>query len=644
MPAPHVDIENPAGVRQGGGPFTDATNIRLTRRLSKAGTVAIDVPAADPKTALLVAKQIMRVRAMRGGVQADIGAGIIDSITARVHPPDPLMLTVAGDDILSELANRRVIGAGNVPLILNETGVSTGTNPATTAAALTAIMAHAPAGWTLDSTTYGSVGTTTNASTSVTGVTNIKNITENGPVIGTGIPAGATATAVNLITNAVTLSVPATASATVALSGSTAYHQFGTETVLAAFIWLATAVGEQFRLGTGRQVVWLYKQQPTSGLRAISQGDSTALATNTSVVLIDTLEEVADTHAAITRIYPYGAGNGTARVTLAGATWTPPTGYSIDTTNNYIAYTATDGVNRIDDIVTYNSISTIGTGSAHAISAANQLAQTTYEDLRRRVVATKTYRLTVTKIDADIAPGNTVWVRYRKVVDSYVATNINADLVVLENSTTFDAATGVANAQLTLATVDRWPTTGVASVVLGLSNGASASSSNVQVAQRALTSDTADLATTTAADTITARYTTIAAQSIANNTITNVNFDTLVDDPSSLVTTGAGWAFTAPATGRYHVSASVMFAATTTWALGTKNGQLYLYVDGVLICYLDYNDSREAGTSQFMLLHGSDTAYVVAGQTIQVRVRQSSGGALVLLNSALGNYIAVSLL
>lgn len=417
MPALRVDLEDTAGTRQGSGPLTSVSNVRITRRLSKAGTVAFDVPAADPKAALLIAKRVARVRSVRAGASVDLGAGIVDSITVRGRGSDPPLLTVAGDDLLSELANRRV---------LNLTISDGSGGPVAIATALASIMALAPAGWTIDTATYTT-------------------------------------------------------------SSSTVYHQFGNETVLAALIWVANALGEQFRLGTGREVVWLYKQQPASGLRAIQTGDPVALAGNTSVVLIESLDEVQDTHATVTRIYPYGAGNATARVTLEHATWSAPGGYAIDTVNNFIKYTAADTANRIDDVQTYNAIAEIGTAAADRVSAANQLAVATYEDLRRRIVAVKTYRSTVTKVDAAIQPGATLRVQYRRTIGGYVAVNINADLVVLEVATSFDT-NGIASAALTLSTVDLWPASG-ASVVQNAVSHASTNSSTTQVAERARTAD-----------------------------------------------------------------------------------------------------------------------------------------------------------
>jgi hypothetical protein len=411
MPNISIDLESAAGARQGSGPLTSASNLKTVQRLSKAGTVSFDMPCSDPKAADVIAKRVVRPHTLRNGAVVALPAGIVDSIAVRGRGADPPLLTIAGDDILSELVNRRVLGLG----IDNGSG-----GPVAIATALASIMALAPSGWTIDTSTYTA-------------------------------------------------------------SGATVYKKFGNETVLAALIWVANAVGEQFRLGTGKQIVWLYHDQPVSGLRATQTGDPVALAGNTAVLLIDALEEVADTHTVITRLYPYGAGNEAARVTLAHATYTPPAGYTLDAVNNFIKYDSADATNRIEDVVTINTIAEIGTTATDQISASNQLAVAAYEELRRRIVAVKTYKLTVTKLDAEIKVGETINVSYRKTIDGYVAVNIDANLVVLEVSLSYGAS-GVPSAALTVATVDRYPVTGAAGVVQSMAGNQQAQSGTVQKA------------------------------------------------------------------------------------------------------------------------------------------------------------------
>jgi len=85
MPALRVDLETSAGVKVGSGPLIRATNVRVTRRLSKAGTVAFDFPASDRKAANIASKQIAKVWTRRAGAQVAVAAGIVDNIAAREY-------------------------------------------------------------------------------------------------------------------------------------------------------------------------------------------------------------------------------------------------------------------------------------------------------------------------------------------------------------------------------------------------------------------------------------------------------------------------------------------------------------------------------------------------------------------------------
>lgn len=427
------------------------------------------------------------------------------------------------------------------------------------------------------------------------------------------------------------------------------YLAFSGETVLAALGKLASQLGDHFRYEfdaiTGNILHWLPKSTApvASGIRAVGNVPNPSRI-GSDTCLITHLNRKRDGSKRFTRVEAFGGGNQAARLTLSGASYTLPAGYSYETETiggehrYWIKYDAADTIQRIDAEQTFNDVTAISTVTGHALSAANALAQTAAVWLQRHIDVYYSYDLEVTAVSQAIVPGMTI----RAVYDDFSAGRripmVDADLVVLGAKKRLDTEGTARIVSLTLANSDRWPEDDN-HLIAGTAVRTQSQSTHLQPVVRA------DFATTTAADVITVRYTTAAAQSIPGSTITVVNFDTMADDPSSLVTTGAGWVFTAPVTGRYRVDASVMFAATTTWALGTRNGQLYLYVNGALQSYLDYNDSREAGTAQFLLLHGSDTAYVLAGQTIQIQVRQSSsGGALQLLNSALGNYVSVALM
>lgn len=137
-----------------------------------------------------------------------------------------------------------------------------------------------------------------------------------------------------------------------------------------------------------------------------------------------------------------------------------------------------------------------------------------------------------------------------------------------------------------------------------------------------------------------ARYKTGGGQSIGNNTVTIVNYDTVTVDPLTAVTTGAAWKFTAPFAGQYKVSAAILWAATTTWT-DTEAGALYLYLNGAQYSFLDYKSSYGTASSVFMRLGGMDTIQLAEGDYIDIRALQTSGGTLAMHNDANFNWVNV---
>lgn len=142
---------------------------------------------------------------------------------------------------------------------------------------------------------------------------------------------------------------------------------------------------------------------------------------------------------------------------------------------------------------------------------------------------------------------------------------------------------------------------------------------------------------------VVAAYTTNAGQSIPTgggmNTI--VNFDTLVVDARGAVTTGAGWQFVAPAAGVYAVLARITFATSTTWA-ESEVARLRIFVNGAPGAVLGQENGRDfSASTQEMSAGGPATVVLAAGDALDLRAAQTSGGALALLNSHAFNHVAI---
>ncbi len=139
---------------------------------------------------------------------------------------------------------------------------------------------------------------------------------------------------------------------------------------------------------------------------------------------------------------------------------------------------------------------------------------------------------------------------------------------------------------------------------------------------------------------IVGRATTQAAQSIANATTTIVNYDIVGTDTHSAITSGATWKFTAPHTAHYAIAASLALVPSATWATG-ESCLLTVFRSGVIFTYLDFRDMYGGAVAMAMRVGGMTTVPMTAGQYLDIRVNQTSGGALAMISSVLQNHVAI---
>ena len=119
------------------------------------------------------------------------------------------------------------------------------------------------------------------------------------------------------------------------------YKEFANETGLAALVKLAEMTGEHFRAATDGtlRVVWLQFDSPQTEIRLVDGGGPT-LHKSRAVAIIEDIEVDDDGEGIVNRIYPVGAGQHDAELTLAAATMVMPAGYTMNTANNYIEWDA----------------------------------------------------------------------------------------------------------------------------------------------------------------------------------------------------------------------------------------------------------------------------------------------------------------
>lgn len=120
-----------------------------------------------------------------------------------------------------------------------------------------------------------------------------------------------------------------------------------------------------------------------------------------------------------------------------------------------------------------------------------------------------------------------------------------------------------------------------------------------------------------ASEVIAARYTSDAAQSIANTGFQIVNFEDKTYDTHNAVTTGASWKFTAPAPGKYELSVTINYSSAT-YAVG-NSADVSIYKNGSSYSVGPTWEAQAAVTVQASNSY-TDAVELNAGEYIDVRV------------------------
>ena len=138
--------------------------------------------------------------------------------------------------------------------------------------------------------------------------------------------------------------------------------------------------------------------------------------------------------------------------------------------------------------------------------------------------------------------------------------------------------------------------------------------------------------------TVAAKAETDTAQSIPNITTTIINFEDVVYDTHDKITIGASWEYDVPSSGKYKVHAQVTSTTGGGWAAGEQYN-LAIHIDGsegaraLNVQTATHTEIvRTAIESDFNL---------EAGQTIDIRLFQSSGAALTLNANAADTYVVI---
>lgn len=234
------------------------------------------------------------------------------------------------------------------------------------------------------------------------------------------------------------------------------YARFAGQSVLGALVGLADATDENFRLGANRQVIWLREGTPDSGIRAVRSLNDLVKAQD--VCGIDQLEEIKISYELVTRIYPFGSGQGFDRLTLETVTDAAPAGYTLGSDLKGYYLERDDSIAEygvIEKFISFKDISPISNTDGDVASASNELLRSAAIHLRIFGEEQRLYAMNVYGLERPIYPGQTIHVEYREVDIDSKPIDLNEDLIIME-TTTEVRPDGTSITALLLSTVDAW--------------------------------------------------------------------------------------------------------------------------------------------------------------------------------------------
>ncbi len=223
-----------------------------------------------------------------------------------------------------------------------------------------------------------------------------------------------------------------------ATTAATVYANFAGESVLEALTKVAEKTGEHFRIGDGKEVFWLRNDNPDGGVKAIQSQSPEATASATTC-LISSLSLNTSSYEIVSRIYPYGAGTGKARLSLETTTESAGAGFTLSTGSNYLQKTSTHTTyGLIERYVAFKDIAPISNTDTDVQTASDVLFAAAENYLNNHDAEIVSYNLRVEDLEAVLEPGETIRVVYRGWVDDYKWIDIDESLYILEVNTEID--------------------------------------------------------------------------------------------------------------------------------------------------------------------------------------------------------------
>lgn len=131
-----------------------------------------------------------------------------------------------------------------------------------------------------------------------------------------------------------------------------------------------------------------------------------------------------------------------------------------------------------------------------------------------------------------------------------------------------------------------------------------------------------------------------SAKLLASGTGAIVDFDTVIFDPGSDITTGASWKYTAPETGYYFVQAMATLQSSAAWGVN-EYFRLDVYKNGTLVANLAIHYMQAAATYQ-VSINGSAIVSLSATDYIDIRATQNSGSGANIDSDGAQSYVSIA--
>lgn len=228
------------------------------------------------------------------------------------------------------------------------------------------------------------------------------------------------------------------------------YARYAGESVLQAIIKAVQQSRTHFYRSGPRQLTFASAFTPSS-VRAIqARGD---LQPETAA--ITRISAQRRTYERLTRIHPFGFGQGRARLTLAATNRSAPAGYTLNAAQNWIQNNAADvAFGRIERWLEYKDLGPVSNTDADMQAAANALFDVAFDELQRRseVAEQRSYTLSLAECGVLLRPLQTLRAVFRDP-DQHV--EIDETLNILEATWRVDS-NQLRTTQVVVSNVDRW--------------------------------------------------------------------------------------------------------------------------------------------------------------------------------------------